>query len=76
MSFLVICEILAHFVNTWIADNKYSLRNKENLLQPIQMQLPINQNLFLNFFTPFIKSISYFKRIEKKMNLRAYAFPK
>ena len=55
MSFLVICEILAHFVNTWIADNKYSLRNKENLLQPIQMQLPSKPKSFSEFFHSIYK---------------------
>ena len=38
MSFLVTCEILGLFVNLLIADYKYSLRNSQNLPQPIQMQ--------------------------------------
>ena len=38
MSLLAIWEILGVFVNTLTADDKYSLRNSENLLQPIQMQ--------------------------------------
>ena len=40
MSLLVISEFLRLFVNTLTADDKYSLRNTENLYQPIQMQLP------------------------------------
>ena len=36
MPLLVICEI---FVNTLTPDDKYSLRNSEPLLQPIQTQL-------------------------------------
>ena len=39
MSLLVICEILGLFVNTLTVDDKYCLGNKENLLQPIQLQL-------------------------------------
>ena len=38
MSFLVTCEILGLFVNLLTADYKYSLRNSQNLPQPIQMQ--------------------------------------
>ena len=38
MLLLVICEILGHFVNTLTPDDKYSLRNSEPLLQPIQTQ--------------------------------------
>ena len=33
MSLLMICEILGLFVDTLIADDKYSLRNRENLPQ-------------------------------------------
>ena len=36
MSLLVICEILGHSVNTLTIDEKYSLRNSELLLQPIE----------------------------------------
>ena len=35
MCLLVICEILGLFVNTLNAGDKYSLRYRENLLQPI-----------------------------------------
>ena len=37
MSLLVFCEILGLFVNKLTADDKYSLRYRENSLQPIQM---------------------------------------
>ena len=36
---LVICEIIELFVNTLTADDKFSLRCRENLLETIQMQL-------------------------------------
>ena len=35
---LSVSEILGVFVNTSTADDKYSLCNKKNLLQPIQLQ--------------------------------------
>ena len=38
-SVLVICKILGLFANTLTADDKYSLLNKNNLLQHLQMQL-------------------------------------
>ena len=37
MSLLVISGILGLFVNTFTANDKYSLRNKENLPQTIQI---------------------------------------
>ena len=37
------------FVNKLTADDKYSLRNSDNLWQPIQMQLS-KKKIFLNFF--------------------------
>ena len=39
MSLLVISEILGLFFNILTADGKYSLRNRENLWDPIQMHL-------------------------------------
>ena len=37
MSLLVKCEILGLFVNRFTADDKFTLRNTENLPQSIQM---------------------------------------
>ena len=53
MSILVIFKILGLLVNTLTANGMYSLPNKENLLQPIQMQLSINQN-FLRILLLYI----------------------
>ena len=39
---LVICKILGLPVNTLTTDDKYFLFNRENLTQPIQMQLSKN----------------------------------
>ena len=44
MSPLMICEILGLFVNTFTANDIYSLRNGQKLQQQIQMQLPKKQN--------------------------------
>ena len=46
---LLICKILGLSVNTLIADDKYSPLKRENLTQPIQMQLS-KKKKFLNFF--------------------------
>ena len=66
MSLLVICKILALFVNTLAADDKYSLLNRHNLWQPLQMQLYRKQKHFLNFFARFRKSRSIFEHFQKK----------
>ena len=39
MSLLVIHKVLGLFVSTLIANNKYSLLDRDNLRQPIAMQL-------------------------------------
>ena len=51
MSLLVIWEILGLFVKTLTADGKCSLRNRNNLLQPIQTQLYKEEKFFLKFFS-------------------------
>ena len=53
---LVICKISRLFPNTLSADGKYSLLNRDNLTQPIQMQLSRKQKTFSQFFSPFLKS--------------------
>ena len=45
MSLLEICKML-----TLAADDKYSLLNRDNSSQPIQMQLSEKQKFFRNFF--------------------------
>ena len=41
------------FPNTMSADGKYSLFNRDNLTQPIQMQVPRKQKNFKIFFLHF-----------------------
>ena len=52
-------------VNTLTTDDKYSLLNKDNSTQPIQMQLPQKQNIFSEFFSRFLKSIWNFEHLNK-----------
>ena len=57
MSFLVmISEILELFVDTLAVNDKYFLRNRENLPQPILMQLSNKQITFSRFLAPVFKS--------------------
>ena len=46
MSPLVTCKIWKQFVNTLTAKDKYSLLNRDNLTQPIDMQLSHKQKTF------------------------------
>ena len=65
-SLLVISKIYRLFVNTLTADDKCSLLNRENLTQPIQMQLPQKQKTFSEFFSPFFKSSLNIEQFYKK----------
>ena len=53
---LVIHKILIVFVNTLTADDKHYLLNRDNLTQPIQMQLYQKQKTFSEYF-PCISKI-------------------
>ena len=59
---------LRTFVNTLTADDNYSLRNSQNLPQPIQMQLSKKQKDFSQVFARFLKYISNFQRIYEITN--------
>ena len=63
------------FANTLPAEEKHYLLNKDNLVQPIQMQLSQKQT-FSQFLFAFLKSILSYKYFPKKMILRADVFPK
>ena len=49
-SLMVILKILTLFVNTFTADDKYSLLNRDNLTQPFQMQLSPKTRSFFSTF--------------------------
>ena len=52
-SVLLICQALKVFVNALTAPEKYSLRIRDNLTQPIQMQLSQIEEFLSNFFLIF-----------------------
>ena len=75
-SLLVIYKILRLFVNTLTADGKHYLLNRDNLTQPIQMQLSQKQKKFCEIFLAFLKSILNFTHSQSKMAFIAHVFPK
>ena len=62
----MICEILGLFVNTLTVDDKYSLLNRDNLLQHLQVQPSERQKTFPDFFFAFAKSRFNFESFQKK----------
>ena len=67
---LSVSEILALFVNTLTVGDKYSPRNRKNLLQPIQHQLSKKQKDLFHVFAGYLKSTSHFEQLEKKNDLQ------
>ena len=70
-SLLVIHNILRLFVNTLTVNDKHYLHNRDNLPQPIQMQLCQKQKNFSEFFFAFLKSILNYKHLPKKDDPRS-----
>ena len=62
----MIHKILRPFVNTLTVDDKHYMLNRDNLTQPIQIQLSQKQKNFSEFFFAFFKSILNFKHLLKK----------
>ena len=54
------------FVNTLTADDKYSRLNRDNLTQPVRMQLSQKQTAFSGFFLAFSKSTLNLEHFQKK----------
>ena len=68
-SLLVMHKILRLFVHPLTADDKYYLLNRDNLAQPIEMQISQkekNISQFFFFFFALLKSILNFKHLPKK----------
>ena len=65
-SLLVIHKIIRLFVNTFSADDKHYLLNRDNLAQRIPMQLSQKQKTFSQFSFAILKSILNFKNLLKK----------
>ena len=58
MSLLATFKILGLLVNTLTADDKYYFRARQNLLQPIQIQLSKKHNVSSDVFALIMKSTS------------------
>ena len=67
----MIHKILRLFVNILRVDEKHYLLNKDNLTEPIQIQLSQKQKTFCEFFFAFLKSIINLNIFQKKMKLIA-----
>ena len=65
-SLLVIHKMLRLFPNTLIVDNKHYLLNKDNLKQPIQMQLYQKQKTFSELFFCIFKIYIKLETFAKK----------
>ena len=63
---LVICTVLKIFLNILTGDDKYFLVNRDNLRQPIQMQLSQKQKTSSEFVSVFFKFISNFEHFLKE----------
>ena len=57
--------------DTLTLDEKHYLLNRDNLTQPIQIQLYQKQKTFSEFFFAFSKSILNFKHLAKKDDLQS-----
>ena len=70
------CKISGLLPNTLSVDGKYSLLNRENLTQPIQMQLSWKQKTFSDFFSAFLKSSLNFEHFQKKDDSHSWGISK
>ena len=66
MYLLVIQKILRLSVNILIVDDKDYMLNKDNLTQPIQVQLSQKQKTFSQFALAILKCILNFKHFQPK----------
>ena len=64
-SLLVIDKFLRLLVKTLPADDKHYLLNRDNLAQPIQMQLVQKKKTFSGLFFGILKSLLNFKHLPK-----------
>ena len=68
--------MLRLFVDKLASEDKYSLLNRDNLREPIQMLLSQKQKSTSNFFCAILKFTLNFEHFQKKMAIIAYVFPK
>ena len=65
-SLLLIHKTQRLFVKTLTVDEKHYLLNRDNLTQPIQIQLSQKQKTFSEFYFAFLKPILNLKHFPKK----------
>ena len=53
------------FVNILTANDKYSLLNRDDLSQPIQMQVSQKEKKFSQFVSEVLQAILHFKHFQK-----------
>ena len=71
----MIRKILRLFVDTFTVDDNHYPLNRENLTEPIQMQLSKKQKTFSEIYFSFLNSLLNFKHWQKKMTFIADVFP-
>ena len=71
MSALVWYDILRLFVNRLTSDNKYSRCNMQNLTQPVQTPLCLEEKTFLGFLLHFWKVHEIWNILKPKMSILA-----
>ena len=67
----MIHKIIRLFLNELTVNDRHYPLNRDNLTQPIQMQLSEKQKTFSEFFFAFLKSILNFKHLPKKDDPRS-----
>ena len=60
------CEMLQLFVNTLTGGDKYSLLNRDNLMQPTEMKLSKKEKAYSQLFFVCLKFRPNFEHFEKK----------
>ena len=63
-SLLVISKILTVVLNTFTADERYSVLTRDNLTQPIHMHISQKQKTYSEIF--LLKSVLNFEHLRKK----------
>ena len=71
-SLLLTWQILGLLVNTFAADEKYPVLNRDNLTIPIQTQLSEKQKTFSEFFLAFLRSRINLKHFETEDDLHRF----
>ena len=67
----MIDKILRLFLNTLTVNDKYYVFNRDNLPQPIKMQLALKQKTSSEFFFAFLNSILNFRHLPTKDDPRS-----